>query len=241
MSELTNQERKIMEFNQYTQLSDNKPENSFYDFIKINAEEIKNKIIELKNNAKNLKDYDIRIGFVYPLSVVIDEKIKELCCLKYPRFDGRNESCSGITDKRKGCPPYSPKVEDTIKVLKNSTVFLIMQFEKITDAIIQKYIHGFTVKVERLLSEKYNILNTYCCGPCRVCADGCAVEADCRFPDIRRFALESCGFWVNKLCEKAAENTIYGDNNWKIEWVKNYGLPSQMPKEFKSVSGILIR
>ncbi|MBU2567761.1 MAG: DUF2284 domain-containing protein [Elusimicrobia bacterium] len=241
MNETTNQEKNIFEFNQYHPISDEKPNENFYEFIMNYSKDVKNPIIDLKNNSKNLKEYTMRIGFVFPLNVVIDEKIKDLCCLNYERYNGRIEPCDGITDKRKGCPPYSPKVDDTIKILKESTVFLILQFEKITDTIVQKYIHNLTVKIEKELTKKFNVLNTYCCGPCRVCAEGCTTDEECRFPNIRRFALESCGFWVNKICEKAADNTIYGDNNWKIEWVKNYGLPTQNPKEFKSVSGILLK
>ncbi len=242
MNAITNQQKKIMEFNDYHPISNEKPNDNFYGFITKNSDDIKELIISHKNNSQNLKEYSMRIGFVYPLNVVIDEKIKELCCLNYKRCDGRIEPCGGIKDKRKGCPPYSPQVSETIKILRDSTVFLILQFEKISDTIIQKYIHNFTVKIEKELTKKeYTVLNTYCCGPCRVCADGCATDEECRFPNIRKFALESCGFWINKICEKASENTIYGDTNWKIEWVKDYGLPTQNPKEFKSLSGILLK
>ena len=119
---------------------------------------------------------------------------------------------------------------------------MLMQFEGLDDMESQRDIHLFSVQVEKLLSKNgFEVLMGYSCGPCRVCGQGCAMDEDCRSPEARRFALESCGFWINKLCELASENTIHGDDNWKIEWVRDFMFEHQEPKRFRSITGILLK
>lgn len=242
MDTITEQQKKIIEFDAYRQLSDEKPVDGFYKFIALHTDDIKSLATAFKDDYKPLKEHPMRLGFVYPLHVVIDEKIKDLCRLAFIRPDGRIEACEGITCNYKGCPPYSPSVSETIVLLRQATAFLLLQFDKATVSLTQKYIHILTVKIAKALSKKgYQILNTYSCGPCRICAGWCPEGENCQHPESRKFALESCGFWINKLCEKAAENTISGGVNWEIDWIKDWELPSQHPLEFKPLTGILLK
>ena len=84
------------------------------------------------------------------------------------------------------------------------------------------------------------IVETYSCGPCRMCVQGCNSNGDCRAPELRLFALESCGFWVNHLCRKASEYPLYGDSDWEIEWLTDWELPTQYPPTYRSVTGVLL-
>lgn len=239
---MTNQEKTIAEGDKLSPLSNEKPDDRFQSFLIQHTDNIRKTILRLYDSAKLINKYGMKVGFVYPRYAVIDESIKRMCCLPYARNDGRQEPCGGITSKRKACPPYSPAVTETRKLLETATAFVILQFESISDTIGQKHIHNFTVQIEReLLKNNYSVLQTYCCGPCRVCTEGCTTEENCLHPQLRRFALESCGFWVNALCARAAEYPVYGNSNWKITWVKNWGLSGQTPKDFKSMSGILIK
>jgi predicted metal-binding protein len=237
----TNRLAVISEFDALPALASQESDAVFKEYTATYAPKLVALITSLKTNARPLQQFPMRLGLVFPLAVVIDERVKELCRLPYPRRDGRVAPCGGITNQRKACPPYSPAVADTVKLLHQAAAFLILQFENLSEAATQKYIHNFTVRVEKeLISAGLTVLGTYCCGPCRICLEGCS-DDECRHPAARKFALESCGFWVNQLCKLAQDHTIHGDTRWEIEWVKDYGLATQLPQTFKSMSGILLK
>ena len=198
--------------------------------------------MDLKDNDEKLKDIGIKLGMIHPPESIIDEGIKELCSIPFRRKDGSVFACEGVVENWKGCPPHSPAVTETIEKLNSATGFLIMQFDNFDNTIYQKYIHQLTLDARKKLSlSGFNVIESYSCGPCQICAKGCNSYGDCRIPSLRLFALESCGFWVNHLCRKAGENSIYGDESWDIDWLTGWYYDSPEQEKYKSVSGILIK
>ncbi len=231
----------ISEYDNGKQVSDKSPDKRFFEFFEENRSRIREIILEIKEMDQNLMGIDMQIGMFSPINSIIDEEIKKLCSIPFRREDGSMFACEGVMENWKGCPPHSPLVSETIEYLKKARGFLIMQFNGISDTVFQKYIHHFTLNVEKRLIEDGNpVLQSYSCGPCRICSNGCNGDGQCRAPSLRRFALESCGFWVNHLCRKASENPIYGNESWEIQWVKDWNLVNQDPSEYKSVTGLLL-
>ena len=220
-------------------VSDAQPGPRFMDGYLNSKDLLKRIILPIKENNQNLHGLNLRIGMVNPVNVIIDEGIKELCAIPFRREDGSRSACEGITENWKGCPPHSPAVVETVKLLHQAAYFLVFQFEGITELVTQKHIHLWTLRVEQKLKESnFDVIFGFSCGPCRICSV-CA-DDQCRATEQRRFALESCGVWVDHLCRKASEHPIDGDENWGITWVTDWNLPTQTPPSFKSVTGILI-
>jgi predicted metal-binding protein len=231
----------IKRYENSAQISDQNPGKEFVHFFQTNQEKIKNIILRIKNSDSKLEKIGIKIGMMYPPNAMIDESIKELCSIPFRREDGAVFACEGVIENWKGCPPHSPKVSETIADINKSSGFLIMQFNGLNDTIYQKFIHQFTLEVRKaLLKTGYDVIQSYSCGPCRMCAQGCNSDGDCRIPTLRLYALESCGFWVNHLCRKAMEYSIHGGDSWEIDWVTDWNLPTQYPESYRSVTGILI-
>ena len=234
-------EKIISKHENAPQLSDDRPDEQFQDFYRACGPDLREKIVGLKETTGNLEGIDIKIGMMYPPNAKIDEEIKSYCEIPFRRDDGTVWACEGVVLNWKGCPPHSPAVSETIECLRQAKAFLIMQFNGLDDTVYQKYIHHFTLQVRKVLLESdYRIVETYSCGPCRMCVQGCNTEGDCRAPNLRLFALESCGFWVNHLCRKASEYPVYGDSNWEIEWLTDWELPTQSPPTYRSVTGVLL-
>jgi predicted metal-binding protein len=234
-------EQIISKYENFPQISDEDPNEQFQSFYKEYGPDLREKIVALKEAADNLEGIDFKIGMMYPAHAKIDEEIKTYCEIPFRREDGTVWACEGVVFDWKGCPPHSPAVTETLERLKQAKAFLIMQFNGLDDTVYQKNIHHFTLEVRKALRESdYTVVETYSCGPCRMCARGCNTEEDCRAPDLRLFALESCGFWVNHLCRKASEYPLYGDDNWEIEWLIDWELPTQSPPTYRSVTGVLL-
>ncbi len=231
----------IAQYENMEQISDLVPGNEFSQLLERNSTRFKKIIMELKENDPNLQGIDLQIGMMSPLNAIICEEIKELCGIPFRREDGSLLACEGVVENWKGCPPHSPPVTESIEQINKATGFLIMQFDGIRNTEYQKYFHKFTLNVEeKLKGDGETVIQSYSCGPCRVCKKGCNDEGECRAPALRLFALEACGFWVNHLCRKAAEFPIYGDKSWEIQWVNDWNLPTQNPPAYKSVTGILL-
>ncbi len=232
----------IDKYENAAQISDEQPDEGFNSFYEEHRDELWDRLSGLKEKAANVEGLEIKAGLMFPPNAKINEEIKEFCAIPFRREDGAVFACEGIVENWKGCPPHSPAVTETLEQISRSSAFLIMQFNGLDDTVYQKYIHHFTLKVRKELTEAgYDLVESYSCGPCRMCAAGCNSNGDCRAPQLRLFALEACGFWVNHLCRKAAEHPVLGGDNWEINWLTDWNLPTQTPPTYRSVTGILLR
>lgn len=222
-------------------LSDESPGEEFLDFYRRNRGAIGEILLRLKDGDADVRDFTLRAGMMHPANAVIVERIKEFCRLPYRTEEGRIASCPGILGNWKGCPPHSPAVEETAGLLNGSRAFLIMQFDGTEGAGRQGATHLFTTRVAEALREGgFPIPEAYSCGPCRLCAKGCGENEECRQPERRLFALESCGFWVNSLCRMASLFPVCGGGPREVRWIQDWNLPSQDTESVRFVTGILL-
>jgi predicted metal-binding protein len=222
-------------------LSSREPDAAFVARWERENERLREIVLSVKAADEKVKDEVLRAGLMDPRNAVIREEIKSFCAIPYRRREGPLAPCEGITYGWKGCPPHSPPVAETISLLRSASAFLILQFSGLKHHSFQKHIHEFTLSLEAVLRGKgWKVLQSYSTGPCRLCAKGCAESGDCRQPQRRRFALESCGFWVKSLCRAAARFPLCGDGEWEIEWIRDWNLPSQSPPTYRAVTGILL-
>ena len=221
-------------------VSDDPPDEAFGGLYGDYRRPLEETLLELKKEDGKLGGYTLRAGALPPVRAAIGEEVRRFCSIPYRHSDGKTAPCGGVVDGWRGCPPHSPAVRETIGLLEKARLFLILQFDGIGDHRRQVYVNRFSEKAAGVLEKRgFAVIENYGCGPCRVCSRGCG-EGDCRLPDRRDFALESCGFWVNRLCREAASFPILGEGPVEIEWVIDWGLPTQEPEFFKSVTGLLL-
>jgi predicted metal-binding protein len=222
-------------------ISNKTPGTAFSDFYRRHRRRIGGILSRLKEGDARMQGFTLRAGMMPPGNSVIDEKIKRFCRLPYRTSDGVIASCPGILSDWKGCAPYAPAAMSTIGLLSEARSFLIIQFEGTEDDCEQKHIHPFIQRTAKELCEQgYTVLETYACGPCRVCSRGCGEDQECRRPERRLFALEACGFWINSLCRGASEFPIYRTGPREVRWIKDWNLSTQDTESVRYVAGILI-
>ena len=231
----------IREAEEISPVSGEAPGAAFLDFHERNRGQIREALLRLKGGDVSLKEFTLRAGMMNPVNAVIGEGIREFCRLPYRTVEGIIDSCPGALGNWKGCPPHSPAVSETIGLLSVARTLLIMQFEGSEGDGRQGATHLFTARAaESLREEGYAVLKAYSCGPCRLCASGCGEDEECRQPDRRLFALESCGFWVNSLCRNASGFPVCGGGPREVRWIKDWDLPSQDTESVRFVTGILL-
>lgn len=234
-------EEHIRKGESYFPLSSREPDAAFVARWEKEKERLRDIVLKAKAADKKVTDEVFRAGLMNPLGAAIREEIKSFCAIPYRRQTGPPTPCEGITYGWKGCPPHSPPTEETTSLLFAADAFLILQFSGLRHHAFQKHVHEFTLTLEGKLADAgWEVLQSYGTGPCRLCAGGCAPGGDCRQPGRRRFALESCGFWVPSLCRAAARFPLCGDGDWEIEWIRDWNLPSQSPRTCRAVTGILL-
>lgn len=222
-------------------VSDEAPGETFLDFYERNHGQIREILLRLKDGDTDVPGFTLRAGMMNPVNAVIVERIKEFCRLPYRTDEGSIASCPGILGNWKGCPPHSPAVGETIGLLSDAHAFLILQFDGREGEGRQGATHLFTTRfAESLRKEGFDILEAYSCGPCRLCASGCGESEECRQPERRLFALESCGFWVNSLCRNASGFPVCGGGPREVRWIKDWDLSSQDTESVRFVTGILL-
>lgn len=159
-------------------------------------------------------DIFYKSGIVNIERISVDKKeFSEMC----------RQGCS-VYKKCWACPPYSPSFLNIKKKFRRMLVFI-------------SYIHTSQIKIKGpylLISNVYNILAPKMhragmvlekrlsglllkSGPCRICRKCSAQEhKPCKFPDKRRYALESAGIDVQKLSLLL---------NHKLLWYSKKSLP----------------
>ncbi len=222
-------------------VSRGRPSAELADFHLRHRVEIGELLRGLEKDEARGRGFSIRAGLMDPLHSVISERVKEFCRLPYRTTGGTIASCPGILEGWKGCPPHPPAVAETVDILSRAPAFLIVQFQGEEDQTRQGDAHVLIEKAARKLRERgYAVREAYACGPCRVCRRGCGEEPDCRQPERRLFALESCGFWVNSLCRRAAEFPLAGGGPEEVRWIRDWGLPEQDISLIRYVTGIVL-
>ncbi len=217
------------------------PSPAFAGFYRQEGRKLGEILGEVLKDAAAARGYTVRAGLLDPLNSVISERVRWFCRLPYRTTGGVIPSCPGILDNWKACPPHSPQVEETSKLLSRAVGFLIVQFAGDEDRTVQADAHLLIEKAAQALAERgYDVRQVYACGPCRLCRRGCGETENCRQPKRRLFALESCGFWVNALCRRAGEFPVFGGGPEEVRWIRNWGLPGQDTREVRYVTGIVL-
>jgi len=238
---MMNSEVYIRQAEGFSAVSDEGPRENFLNFYDRHRKKIGTILLGLKQDDRPTGEFIIRVGMMPPGSAVIDERIMDFCRLPYRTPDGVISSCPGILYDWKGCPPYSPPVSETVALLERAVSFLIVQLDGDQGHERQGEVHPFIDRMAAALLEAgYSVLETYACGPCRICPNGCADGPDYRQPTRRLFALEACGFWINQLCREAAEYPALGLPLREVRWIKDWGLPTQDTQSVRFVTGILL-
>jgi len=234
-------EDHIQQAEGFAQVNGQQPAAGFTSFYSSHRNEIAGVLRVLKEASEPTREFTLRAGMMSPGSAVIDERIKDFCRLPYRTVNGVISSCPGILNNWKGCPPHSYPVSETIALFNQAVSFLIVQLEGNEGHERQGEVHPFIDRTALELRELgYNVLATYACGPCRVCPKGCGDGPECRQPTRRLFALEACGFWVNRLCREAAEYPIVGSPLREVHWIRDWDLPTQDTQSVRFVTGILL-
>ena len=107
------------------------------------------------------------------------------------------------------CPPYTPKPEETRRMLESYGVGILFECDR-------GQAKGIAATLEReiFLSDYYKAFGLGA-GPCRLCSD-CAFDEGCRYPDEARPAMEACGIDVFATARK---------HGFTIHVVKDHGEP----------------
>ena len=177
-----------------------------------------------------------RSAVVHPDVIVIDQRIPSLCHIPYLRPDGNLLECGGIRHQRSACPPYAPTPEVTQRKLSRARAAVVVQAEGLTSYDDQKRLHRFLLSIEDdLKAADIEIVGSWTAGPCRICEpeQECLGNGKCHQPKLRRFSMESCGIAVFSTCDRIAN--LSNDQNWRMELIEDWGLPTQSREDFKSV------
>jgi predicted metal-binding protein len=181
-----------------------------------------------------------RAAFLPPKALFVSNKIKHLCRLSYRRPDGQVKPCGGFTKNYLGCSQYSPAESEIKHLLQKGNLFLFLQADGLTEIMQQATLLQLLYQIEGYFrQEGVEVIMSFGAGPCRAC-EACAGQCgrDCFAPNKRRFSLESCGIDVDWAMNRVAKKT--SDLAWRLKWIKDFGLDSQVIKEFKSVIGLLL-
>jgi len=225
----------------FSAVSETEPSGEFLNFYDRHRDKIGSILLGLKKDDKPTGEFTIRAGMMPPEFAVIDKRIQDFCRLPCRTANGVTPSCSGILNNLKGCPPHSPPASETIALLNRAVSFLIVQLEGSHGHDRHREIHPFITRVSEAFRELgYRVIETYDCGPCCVCPNGCGDDPECRQPTKRLFALESCGFWINRLCREAAKFPVLASAPREIRWIRDWGLPTQDTQAARFVTGILL-
>ena len=87
------------------------------------------------------------------------------------------------------CPPYTPKPEETRRMLDGYSLGILFECDR-----------GQAQRIAAALEREIFLSNYYKAfglgaGPCRLCSD-CAFDEGCRYPDEARPSMEACGIDV---------------------------------------------
>lgn len=231
----------IREAEGFSPVSREEPSVEFLNFYKRHGDKLGTILLEVKKDDKPTGEFKIRAGMMPPKSAVINPRIKEFCRLPCRTTNGVAPSCFGILNNFKACPPHSPPISETTTLLNQAVSFLIVQLDGSHGHNKDREVHPFIGQAsEKLREHGYGIIKTYDCGPCYVCPNGCGDGPDCRQPAKRLFALESCGFWINRLCRESAKFPILVNPPREIRWIRDWGLPTQDTQAARFVTGILL-
>jgi predicted metal-binding protein len=191
-----------------------------------------------------------KIGWLPAELVIADPRIRELCRNMFtlakssPAKTGKTfVSCPGF-GRMSACPPYSFTAEETRAKLNEADIFIALQSKYFIDppeirgwqdVLVTKYKKA----IEKAAGEG-SVTAAFGAGPCQLChPNPCLGGGECRSPEHRIFALESSGIPVAQLCKDLA--ILYGDEDWKIRFMKYYGTSRQSHKEWKLTFGLAVK
>jgi predicted metal-binding protein len=179
-------------------------------------------ILEEEIKKMAIKDGASKVVPINPDEIVVGNWVRLKCQFGCPNYQ-----------KKLSCPPYSPKPEDTRKVLdeyskaylieyKGSSIFNKYDIEKIDEILpkVLKDIHISLFEIEKhvFLSGYYKSFVYGFCGPCTIC-DKCVVEdgiLTCKYPTESRPSMEGSGIDVFKTVKNVGlELKVQSSRNTK--------------------------
>ena len=152
------------------------------------------------------KNKAIGSKFIDPKSIVMGH---------WPRY--KCQYGCGAYGRNLCCPPYSPSPDETIKIISDFELGLLVHFGG--DVRVTKTI----AKIEKdIFLKNYHKVISFGAGPCRLCKE-CSLS-DCKFPQIARPSMEACGidvyatarnngFPINVLKKKGRRKLLRPDTN----------------------------
>jgi predicted metal-binding protein len=151
-----------------------------------------------KKSLLQLKDAAIRSG-ACDAKIIAVETVKTAAWVRYKCQFG----CSGFGQSLT-CPPYSPKPEQTQKILDCYKQSILIHCYNRTHADISDI--ALRLETAAFLAGYYKAL-AFGAGPCRLC-NVCNKEKGCRHAEEARPSMEACGIDVFATAHK---------NGYKIE------------------------
>jgi len=191
-----------------------------------------------------------RIGVLPSRLVISDERLRDMCRTPYwhpgkKGPDGERQmkfSPCPNAGRHSSCPSFSPSAKEARARLDESDIFVMLQSAPITNNDEGWYqfrpLHRLQQDIDSALG-KGSVLQRFGHGSCQACGKPCLRMGECRSPALYTPALESMGVAVGQLARDMAH--FSGDGSWEIEFIKNFGLPNQTPKQWKYTSGLAIR
>jgi len=191
-----------------------------------------------------------KVGWLPAELVITDQRIREMCRNMFTYNKSLSEKagisfgpCPGF-GKMSACPPYSPLLEEMGAKLNQADIFIAIQSIYFVEppglpGWQDILVHKFKKAIEKQ-EDKDTVLAAFGAGPCQLChPKPCLGGGECRAPEKRLFALESCGIPVGQLCSDLAFLT--GDPDWRIKFIRYYATPRQSSKQWKVTFGVAVK
>jgi predicted metal-binding protein len=194
--------------------------------------------------------YVAKVGWLPSALVIADPRVRELCRNMFTLPKAYTEA-TGISfgpcpghGKMSACPPYSFTAQEAREKLDRADIFIAIQSKSFLeppehrgwqDQIVNK----FRKAIKNAAGEE-TVVAAFGAGPCQLChPNPCLGGGECRLPEHRVFALESCGIPVIQLCRDMA--LVTGDKEWETKFAKYFATPRQTKKDWKLTFGVAVK
>jgi len=194
--------------------------------------------------------YVAKVGWLPAGMVITDPRIREMCRNMFTLPRAYTEAtgvsfgpCPGH-GKMSACPPYSFTAQEAREKLDQADIFIAIQSRDFLEPPEHRgwqdhIVNKFRTAIKNAAGEE-SVVAAFGAGPCQLChPNPCLGSGECRMPEHRVFALESCGIPVIQLCRDMA--LVTGDKDWETTFAKYFATPRQTKKEWKLTFGLAVK
>ena len=194
--------------------------------------------------------YVAKVGWLPARMVITDPRIREMCRNMFTLPKAYTEAtgvsfgpCPGH-GKMSACPPYSFTAQEAREKLDQADIFIAIQSKSFLEPPEHRgwqdhIVNKFRKAIKSAAGEE-SVTAAFGAGPCQLChPKPCLGDGECRMPEHRVFALESCGIPVIQLCRDMA--LVTGDKDWETKFAKYFATPRQTKKEWKLTFGLAVK